>query len=215
MRVAVADDSLLFREGLARLLAEAGFDVTAKAADAEELHAVVEAEPPDVAIVDIRMPPTRTDEGLAAARRIKTTRPETGVLVLSQFVEAHYAVGLLDQGSRGAGYLLKDRVEDLDEFADSVRRVAGGSVVVDRSVVALLLERSRERDPLAELTPREREVLRLMAEGQSNEAIAAELFLTPRTVESHVRSIFLKLDLPPTRDQHRRVLAVLKYLRSA
>ena len=215
MRVMLADDSLLFREGLARLLAEAGFDIAGLAADGDALVALVDADPPDVAVVDIRMPPTRTDEGLAVARRIKAEHPDTGVLVLSHHVEAHYALTLLDDRPRGAGYLLKDRVDDLDGFTDSLRRVAGGGLVVDPDVVNLLVRRSRVHDPFDELTTREREVLAAMAEGHSNQAISAQMFLTLRTVESHVRSIFLKLGLPPTPDQHRRVLAVLAYLRQA
>ena len=168
-----------------------------------------------MAIVDIRMPPTRTDEGLQAAREIKAAHPETGVVILSQYVEPHYALALIEERARGAGYLLKDRVDDLDGFTDSLRRVAGGGLVVDPDVVNLLVRRSRVHDPFEELTAREREVLAAMAEGHSNQAISAQLFLTLRTVESHVRSIFLKLGLPPTPDQHRRVLAVLAYLRQA
>jgi DNA-binding NarL/FixJ family response regulator len=215
VRVALADDSLLFREGLARLLTEAGFEIAGQAADARELFALVDAEHPDAVVVDIRMPPTLTDEGLTAARRIKAEHPETGVLVLSQYVEADYALALVEERARGAGYVLKDRVDDLVEFAESLRRVARGDLVVDPSVVALLVGRARHHDPLEDLTEREREVLALMAEGRSNQAISERLFLTERTVESHVRSIFLKLDLPPTPDQHRRVLAVLSYLRAS
>jgi DNA-binding NarL/FixJ family response regulator len=214
MRVTLADDSLLFREGLARLLSEADIDVAGQASDADELFELVDAERPDAVIVDIRMPPTLTDEGLAAARRIKAEHPQIGVLVLSQYVEADYALALVEDRVHGAGYVLKDRVDDLVEFAESVRRVARGDLVVDPSVVALLVGRARRRDPLDDLTEREREVLALMAEGRSNQAISDRLFLTERTVESHVRSIFLKLDLPPTPDQHRRVLAVLSYLRA-
>jgi DNA-binding NarL/FixJ family response regulator len=167
-----------------------------------------------VAIVDIRMPPEHRDEGLVAAREIKAAHRDVGVLVLSQYVEVHYAMALVEQRPDGAGYLLKDRVEDLEGFIDSIRRVGAGEVVIDPSVVALLVSRAREHDPLDELTDREREVLALMAEGRSNQAISGQLFLTARTVESHVRSIFLKLNLPPAPDDHRRVLAVLSYLRA-
>jgi DNA-binding NarL/FixJ family response regulator len=214
MRVILADDSLLFREGLARLLADAGLEVLGQAADAEQLLALVDAELPDVVIVDIRMPPEHRDEGLVAAGQIKQAHPTVGVLVLSQYVEVHYAMALVEKRPHGAGYLLKDRVEDLGEFVASIRRVAAGGVVVDPSVVALLVSRARGDDPLDELTPRELEVLRLMAEGRSNQAISAQLFLTDRTVESHVRNIFLKLGLSQAPDDHRRVLAVLSYLRS-
>jgi DNA-binding NarL/FixJ family response regulator len=214
MRLILADDSLLFREGLARLLADAGLEVLGQAADAEQLLALVDAELPDVVIVDIRMPPEHRDEGLVAAGQIKQAHPAVGVLVLSQYVEVHYAMALVENRPHGAGYLLKDRVEDLGEFVASIGRVAAGGVVVDPSVVALLLSRARRHDPLGELTPRELEVLRLMAEGRSNQAISARLFLTDRTVESHVRNIFLKLGLSQAPDDHRRVLAVLSYLRS-
>jgi DNA-binding NarL/FixJ family response regulator len=214
VRIVLADDSLLFREGLARLLAESELEVVGQAGDAEELLALVQSEAPDAAIVDIRMPPEHRDEGLVAARRIKEASPAVGVLVLSQYVEVHYAMALVEDRPRGAGYLLKDRVENVEDFVDAVRRVAAGEVVVDPSVVALLVNRAREHDPLDELTAREREVLALMAEGRSNHAISAQLFLTARTVESHVRSIFLKLNLAQAPDDHRRVLAVLSYLRA-
>jgi DNA-binding NarL/FixJ family response regulator len=214
VRVVLADDSLLFREGLARLLAESELEVVGQAGDAEALLALVASEAPDVAIVDIRMPPGHRDEGLVAARQIKAEHPSVGVLVLSQYVEVHYAIALVEDRPRGAGYLLKDRVENVDDFVDAVRRVAAGEAVVDPSVVALLVSRAREHDPLDELTAREREVLELMAEGRSNLAISAQLFLTARTVESHVRSIFLKLNLAQAPDDHRRVLAVLSYLRA-
>jgi DNA-binding NarL/FixJ family response regulator len=214
VRLALADDSLLFREGLARLLADGGFEVAGQARDADELLELVESEAPDAAIVDIRMPPEHRDEGLVAARAIKERHPDVGVLVLSQYVEVHYALALVEDRPRGAGYLLKDRVDDLGEFTASVRRVAAGEVVIDPSVVSLLVGRARTHDPFDELTAREREVLRLMAEGRSNQAISSRLFLTERTVESHVRSIFLKLNLQPASDDHRRVLAVLSYLRN-
>jgi DNA-binding NarL/FixJ family response regulator len=214
VRIVLADDSLLFREGLARLLSESELEVVGQAGDAEGLLALVQSEAPDAAIVDIRMPPEHRDEGLVAARQIKEAIPAVGVLVLSQYVEVHYAMALVEDRPRGAGYLLKDRVENVDDFVDAVRRVAVGEVVVDPSVVALLVNRAREHDPLDELTAREREVLALMAEGRSNHAISAQLFLTARTVESHVRSIFLKLNLPQAPDDHRRVLAVLSYLRA-
>ena len=214
MRVVLADDSLLFREGLARLLEDADVEVVGQASDATGLLALVDSSAPDVAVVDIRMPPGHSDEGLVAARRISESHPDVGVLVLSQYVEVHYAVALVEEQPRGAGYLLKDRVENVEGFVESIRRVAAGEAVVDPSVVALLVRRSRERDPLEELTPRELEVLQLMAEGRSNHAISQQLFLTARTVESHVRSIFLKLNLQPADDDHRRVLAVLSYLRA-
>jgi DNA-binding NarL/FixJ family response regulator len=213
MRVVVADDSVILREGLARLLDEAGFDVAGQAADASELVDLVEAEDPDVAIVDIRMPPTHTDEGLQAARQIRERRPQTGILVLSQYVRPSYALELLSQGTEGVGYLLKDRVSDLGELASSVRRVGEGGSVLDPSVVAQLVERPRPgRDPLEDLSEREREVLALMAEGRSNKAIGQQLFITEHTVEKHVKSIFGKLRLPSTPDDHRRVLAVLTFL---
>jgi DNA-binding NarL/FixJ family response regulator len=213
VRVVVADDSVILREGLARLLDEAGFDVAGQAANASELIDLVEAEHPDVAIVDIRMPPTHTDEGLQAARQIRERRPETGILVLSQYVRPSYALELLSQGTEGVGYVLKDRVADLDELASSVRRIGEGGSVLDPTVVAQLVERPRPgRDPLEDLSEREREVLALMAEGRSNKAIGQQLFITEHTVEKHVKSIFGKLRLPSTPDDHRRVLAVLTFL---
>jgi DNA-binding NarL/FixJ family response regulator len=213
MRVVVADDSVILREGLARLLDEAGFDVAGQAADASELLDLVETERPDVAIVDIRMPPTHTDEGLQAAREIRGRRPEMGILVLSQYVRPSYALELLSQGTEGIGYVLKDRVSDLEELASSVRRVGEGGSVLDPTVVAQLVDRPRPGDdPLEDLSEREREVLGLMAEGRSNKAIGQQLFITEHTVEKHVKSIFGKLRLPSTPDDHRRVLAVLTFL---
>ena len=214
MRVVLADDSLLLREGVARLLQDAGLEVVAQAGDAEDLMRKVGAHKPDVAIVDVRMPPTHTDEGLRAAAEIRDKHPETGVLVLSQYIEEAYAMELLSSNAEGVGYLLKDRVADLDRFIDAVRRVGEGGSALDPEVVSRLLGRRRQADPLAEISPREREVLALMAEGRSNHAIASELVVTERAVEKHVTSIFNKLNLPPTADDHRRVLAVLTYLRA-
>jgi DNA-binding NarL/FixJ family response regulator len=214
MRVVLADDSLLLREGVARLLEDAGLEVVAQAGDAEDLLRKVGAHKPDVAIVDVRMPPTHTDEGLRAAVEIRERFPETGVLVLSQYIEESYAMELLSSNAEGVGYLLKDRVADLDRFVDAVRRVGEGGSALDPEVVSRLLGRRRREDPLADISPREREVLALMAEGRSNHAIANELVVTERAVEKHVTSIFSKLDLPPTADDHRRVLAVLTYLRA-
>jgi len=212
MRVVVADDSVLLREGVVRLLQEAGFDVVAQAGDAEDLLRKVGAHKPDVAVVDVRMPPTQTDEGLRAAAEIKRDRPETGVLVLSQVVEAGAALELFADGADGLGYLLKDRVADIDRFTDAVRRVAEGGSALDPEVVSLLLGRRRREDPLAGLTPREREVLEAMAEGRTNHAIAEQLVVTERAVEKHVTSIFSKLGLTPAAEDHRRVLAVLRFL---
>ncbi len=214
MRVVLADDSVLLREGIARLLEEAGLEVVAQAGDAGDLLRKVNAHRPDVAVVDVRMPPTHTDEGLKAAAEIRERWPETGVLVLSQFVEEAYAVELLAGDAGGIGYLLKDRVADLERFVEAVRRVGQGGSALDPEVVARLLGRHRRDDPLAELTPRERDVLELMAEGRSNHAIAEGLVVTDRAVEKHVTSIFGKLGLPPTQDDHRRVLAVLTYLQA-
>jgi DNA-binding NarL/FixJ family response regulator/class 3 adenylate cyclase len=212
--VVLADDTVLLREGIARLLADAGFDVVAQAGDADDLLRYVAMHTPTVAIVDIRMPPTHTDEGLRAAAEIRERFPKTGILVLSQYVEAAFAMGLFASITHGVGYLLKDRVADFGEFASSVRRVAEGGSVLDQAVVAEVLGRKRKDDPLSSLTPREREVLGLMAEGRSNQAIADRLYVTPRAVEKHVTSIFSKLDLPATTDDHRRVLAVLAYVRA-
>jgi DNA-binding NarL/FixJ family response regulator len=212
MRVVIADDSLLLREGLSRLLTEAGIEVVGLAADAEDLMRKVRAHRPDVAIVDIRMPPTFSDEGLQAARRIRCEVPAVNVLVLSQYVEEGYAVSLLSGGARGVGYLLKDRVTDLAAFTDALARVAAGGSVLDPDVVDQMLARGRHDDPLDELTPREREVLALMAQGRTNAAIAADLVVTQRAVEKHVTSIFAKLDLTQGATDHRRVMAVLAFL---
>jgi DNA-binding NarL/FixJ family response regulator len=214
MRVVVADDSVLLREGVVRLLTESGFDVVAQAGDAEDLIRKVRAHKPDVAVVDIRMPPTNTDDGLRAALEIRAELPDTGVLVLSQYVEEGYALDLVGESAGGVGYLLKDRVADVERFVDSVRRVADGGSALDPEVVAQLVGRARRDDPLAELTPREREVLELMAEGRSNNAIAEHMVVTERAVEKHVTSIFGKLGLAPAPEDHRRVLAVLAFLRA-
>ena len=215
MRVLIADDSMLIREGLARLLAEAGFDVVGQAADGEDLLRQVDEARPDVAIVDIRMPPTHTDEGLRAALELRARRPDLGVLLLSQHVRAAYAIELLADDARGVGYLLKDRVSDLGELTDALRRVAAGGSVLDPLVVSQLVSRSRDaHDPLDELSEREKEVLALMAEGRSNRAIADRIVVTERTVEKHVNSILMKLGIPPSSDDNRRVLAVLAYLGS-
>jgi DNA-binding NarL/FixJ family response regulator len=213
MRVVVADDSVLLREGVVHLLKEAGFDVVGQAGTAEELLLKVRSYNPDVAVVDIRMPPTHTDEGLRAAQEIRERHPETGVLVLSQYVEPGYAMELLSESAEGVGYLLKDRVMDTGDFVAAVKRVAEGGSALDPTVVSQLVGRRRRDDPLAELTPREREVLELMAEGRSNAGIAERLVITERAVEKHVTSIFGKLRLPAAAEDHRRVLAVLAYLR--
>lgn len=210
-RVSIADDSVLLREGVVRLLEEVGFEVVSQAGTAEDLLRHVAMHHPDVAVVDVKMPPTHTDEGLRAARQIREEHPETGVLVLSQYVETAYATELLASGE-GVGYVLKDRVADLEQFATAVRRVADGGSALDPAVVSQLVGRKSPTDPLAQLTPREREVMELIAEGRSNQAIADRLFVTLRAVEKHVTSIFEKLDLPATSDDHRRVLAVLAYL---
>ncbi len=215
MRVVLADDSVLLREGLARLLQEQGMDVVAQAGDAEDLLRKVGAHKPDVAVVDVRMPPTQTDEGLQAALELRQRHPEVGVLVLSAYIEESSAMELLSDDASGIGYLLKDRVGDVDRFVEAVRRVAEGGSALDPEVVARLLGRRRREDPLDILSPREREVLGLMAEGKSNHAIAESLVVTERAVEKHVTSIFSKLDLPPTVEDHRRVLAVLRFIGSS
>jgi DNA-binding NarL/FixJ family response regulator len=215
MRVVVAEDSVLLREGLVRLLTDGGFEVVGSAASADELLGLVRATSPDVAIVDIRMPPTHTDEGIRAATAIRAEHAgKVGVLVLSQYVEPAYAYRLIEEEARGVGYLLKDRVADVDELSDAVRRVGRGGSVIDPSLVAQLLRRRRERDTLVELTDREQQVLALMAEGRSNQAIGETLGVTPKTVETHIASIFSKLGLEPAAELHRRVLAVLAYLRT-
>jgi DNA-binding NarL/FixJ family response regulator len=214
MRVVLADDSILLREGVARILIDAGFDVVGQAGTADELLLKVRSYKPEVAIVDIRMPPTHTDEGLQAAREIRAKHPQTGVLVLSQYIEPGYALELLSESAEGVGYLLKDRVSDVAEFTAAVRRVAEGGSALDPTVVSQLVGRRRRDDPLADLTPREREVLSLMAEGRSNQGIAEALVVTERAVEKHVTSIFGKLRLPAAVEDHRRVLAVLTFLRS-
>jgi len=212
MRVIVADDAVLLREGIVRLMQEAGFDVVAQAGDADDLMRKVRAHRPDVAIVDVRMPPDNTDDGLRAARLIRSELPETSVLVLSQYIEEEYAIGLLEGNAEGVGYLLKDRVSDVDRFTDAVRRVAQGGSVLDPEVVNRLVGRRREAGPLDDLSPREREVLAAMAEGRSNSAIAEQMVVTERAVEKHVTSIFSKLGLGLASEDHRRVLAVLAFL---
>jgi DNA-binding NarL/FixJ family response regulator len=214
LRIILADDSLLLREGIARLLVEAGFEVIAQVGDAETLLQAVREHKPDVAVVDIRMPPTHTDEGLKAAESIRAEHgSDVGILVLSQYVETTFALRLVADGVGGVGYLLKDRVDDLEDFSDAVRRIARGGSVIDPEVVAQLVGRRRTRVPLDDLTEREREVLALMAEGRSNQAICDALFLAPKTVEAHIANIFSKLELLPAPDDHRRVLAVLAHLR--
>jgi DNA-binding NarL/FixJ family response regulator len=213
VRVVIADDSVLLREGVARLLAEAGFEVVGQAGDADELLREVADKRPDVAIVDIRMPPTHTDEGLRAARELRSRYPTLGVLVLSQYVRPSYAFELLADDARGVGYLLKDRVSDVRDLADAVNRVGDGGSVLDPSVVSQLVGRRRQgHDPIDDLTERERQVLALIAEGRSNRAIAERLVITERTVEKHVKSILGKLRISGSPEDHRRVLAVLAYL---
>ncbi len=215
MRVIVADDSVLFREGLARVLEGAGFEVVGQASNADELDRVVSQVKASLVILDIRMPPTQTDEGLVAAKRIRREHPEMGVLLLSQYVESHHALDLLGQSPDHVGYLLKDRFGDLGEFVDAVRRVGNGGSAVDPMVVSQLLGRKRSRNLVEDLTDRERSVLALMAEGRSNDAIASALKISPKTLEAHIGTIYSKLGLEPAGSDHRRVLAVLNYLRSS
>ena len=215
VRVAIAEDNVLLREGLVRLLGEAGFELVGAAADAGGLLAIVDRDRPDVVVLDIRMPPTHTDEGLRLAATLRSREgPRIGVLLLSQYVEAAYAYQLIESEASGVGYLLKDRLSDTAELTDAIHRIAKGGSAIDPSLVAQLLRRQRERNPLSELTDREREVLGLMAEGRSNQSIAQRLVITLKTVETHVASIFSKLGLEPEPDGHRRVIAVLTYLRA-
>ena len=209
----LADDAVLFREGTARVLIDAGFEVTGQAGDAAELLDLVRRDPPAAAIIDIRMPPGHSAEGLEAAVEIRRIAPDVGLLLLSQHVETHHAMRLMTEFEGGVGYLLKDRVSDLVTFASDVRRVANGDCVIDAELVARLVDKKREGDPLAELTERERTVLALMAQGRSNSALSAELCLSAKTIEAHVRSIFMKLNLASGEREHRRVLAVLRFLR--
>jgi DNA-binding NarL/FixJ family response regulator len=214
MRIVIADDEMLLREGLARLLTDVGFDVVAKPTDGPELLRAVRLTNPDVAIVDIKMPPTHTDEGLLAAQEIRSSHPTVGVLVLSHYVESTYALRLLQHHPERVGYLLKERVSDIAVLTDALRRIADGECVLDPTIVSRLLNRPRDQSPLAKLTHREREVLELIAQGRSNQGIGDTLFLSPKTVETHIRQIFQKLDLVAAPDSHRRVLAVLALLRS-
>jgi DNA-binding NarL/FixJ family response regulator len=214
MRVVVADDAMLTREGIVRLLREADVDVLAEAENADDLLRHVRVDRPDVVIVDIRMPPTHTDEGLVAAQRIRAEYQDVGVLVLSQYVEPSYAMRLLEDHPERVGYLLKERIFDVAILVDALRRIGDGETVIDPTIVSRLVGRRRREDPLEELTPREKEVLGLVAEGLSNRAIAARLFVTDRTVEAHVKQIFAKLGLEANPESHRRVLAVLTYLRA-
>jgi serine/threonine-protein kinase len=214
MRLVIADDEALLREGLARVLEDSGFDIVGRCGDAEALLRMVEARQPDVAIVDIRMPPGHGDDGLVAAEEIRRRHPDVGVLVLSQYLDSRYAARLLEEVPAGAGYLLKDRVSEVAVVADALRRIADGDCVIDPTIVSRLVARKRARGPLDVLTEREREVLALVAEGRSNGAIGEKLFLSRKTVDSHISQIFLKLDLRESPEHHRRVLAVLAFLRS-
>ncbi len=214
MRVVIAEDSVLLQAGLVRLMSDSGHEVVAAVGDADALVDAVELHQPDLAVVDVRMPPTHTDDGLRAALRIREQWPDVAILVLSQYVEEQYATELIAGDSGSIGYLLKDRIADVTEFLDAVRRVGGGGTVLDPEVVAQILARSRRQDPIARLSPREREVLALMGEGRSNSAIAAALVVSDGAVEKHVSNIFAKLDLPPAGNDHRRVLAVLRWLES-
>jgi DNA-binding NarL/FixJ family response regulator len=213
VRVILADDAVLFREGMARILAEIGFTIVDHVTDAASLVERVRSDPPDVVITDLRMPPGFADEGIEAAAAIRSFAPQVGLMLLSQYVEVHHALRLMNEFSGGVGYLLKDRVSDLGAFATDVRRVAAGDVVIDPELVALLVGRRRQHDPIARLSEREREVLGLMAQGLSNAALSSELHLSPKTVEGYVSSIFTKLDLAPDQRENRRVLAVLRFLR--
>ena len=212
MKIVIAEDAAILRDGLIQLLTDRGHEVVAAVSDGDALRAAVAEHDPDVAVVDVRMPPSFTDEGLRAAIAIRRERPSVGVLVFSQWVETRYAAELLATSSSGVGYLLKDRVADVSEFVEALTRVAAGGTALDPEVVSQLLGASRRGDVLAALTPREREVLGLMAEGRTNVAIARQLVVTDRAVEKHVANIFTKLDLPPSGEDHRRVLAVLRYL---
>ena len=212
MRIVIAEDSVLLRAGLTRILADAGEEIVATVGDADSLIGVVERNLPDLAIVDVRMPPTHTDDGLRAALTIRNRWPAVGILVLSQYVEERYATELLANDTRAIGYLLKDRIADVSDFIEAVRRVGGGGTALDPEVVSQLLARSRQSDPLAALSPREREVLALMAEGRTNAAIARTLIVSDKAIEKHVSNIFMKLDLPPSDSEHRRVMAVLRWL---
>jgi DNA-binding NarL/FixJ family response regulator len=214
IRIVIADDAVLFREGLAQILEKAGMSVVAQAGDATSLLAAVDAEEPDAVITDIRMPPTGTTEGLDAAIEIRAARPGAAVMVLSQYVETRHVARLLEDGAGGVGYLLKDRVADGREFLDALGRLVDGGSVIDPEVIARLMQRGRQQDEIERLTDREREILAAMAEGRSNRAIGRDLHLSPKTVETHVGAIFSKLGLEPATDDHRRVLAVLAYLRS-